>query len=71
MGVDPANAPALEISVANKLNNFVVRNRVRPVHAPIEVQKLSTVSAFTDEEFSVDQFVSCNLITSQERCQSR
>jgi hypothetical protein len=67
--VNPADAAAIQVPIANEGNNLAVSNYTRLMHLLISGQELPAPSTIADEKLSIDQFMPGHLIKTQEPVQ--
>jgi hypothetical protein len=66
VNIDPAHAAAMQVAIANELDDVAVRNHGRLRHPLISGQELPAPSSVANKEFSIDQLVPCNFIETEE-----
>jgi hypothetical protein len=54
VNVNPANAAAMQVPMANEGNHVRVRNNTRLMHVLIGGQELPAAATIADEQFSID-----------------
>ena len=67
--VYPADATSLQVPIAHERDDLAVRNDARLMYLLIGGQELPSASTIADEKFSIDQFMSPDLIETQESIQ--
>jgi hypothetical protein len=66
VNVDPAYAAAMQIAIADELDDLTVRNHDRSMHPLVSGQEFPAASPVANEEFSIDQLVPRHFIETEE-----
>jgi hypothetical protein len=69
VNVHPSDATPIEVASANELDDVTMRNDRCLMHPFIVGQKLLAASPVADEEFSIDEFMTGDLVEKHESTQ--
>jgi hypothetical protein len=66
MDIDPADATAVQVPIAHKGHDLTVRHHARLAHLLVEREPRCAVAAVADQQFSKDQDVAFDLVTTEQ-----
>jgi hypothetical protein len=66
VNVDPAYAAAMQVAIADELDDVTVRDHDRLMHPLVSGQEFPAASSVANEEFSIDQLVPRHFIETEE-----
>jgi hypothetical protein len=66
VNIDPAHAAAIEVAIANELDDVAVRDHGRLMHTLVGGQEFPAASSVANQEFSINQLVPRDFIETDE-----
>jgi hypothetical protein len=66
MNIDPADAASMQIPLPNERDHVAMGHKARLMHLFISSQQFPATTSISNQEFSIDQLVSSDLIETQE-----
>jgi hypothetical protein len=66
VNIDPAHAAAVQVAMANELDDVAVRDHGRLMHPLVGSQEFPAAPSVANKEFSIDQLVPRDFIETEE-----